>query len=71
MLYHNHVWRRELVSGSPDPDDPDDDQLLLEIRDNGINRMLAYSRDEWAPLFQALRSLQQRGRPDHRNDPHP
>lgn len=57
MLYHNHVWRRELVKGAPDPDDPDDDQLLLEIHDAGTVRMLAYARDEWASLFLALRKV--------------
>lgn len=67
MLYHNHTFRRELVEGAPDPDDPDDDQLLLDIRDNGTVRMLAFARDEWASLFLALRRLRN---PDGRECPH-
>lgn len=70
MLYHNHVWRRELVAGSPDPDDPDDDQLLLQPDGSDAGPPLAFTRQEWAPLFTALRRYQPRHEPDRARAPH-
>lgn len=54
-LHHNHVWRREWTPGPPDPDDQDDDLLMLDPGEPTYAPVQCWARPEWEPLLRALR----------------
>jgi hypothetical protein len=53
-VYHNHVWRRQLELGLPDPSDPDDDVCVVQQRLGDEKGLLAFTREEWVPLLTAF-----------------